>query len=690
MPPSSVRKRDGSVQPYDRARIVDAVDEAAVATGVDDASLGTRVAQRVEAALGDVDVAAVERIQDNVEASLIALGASGVAKAYIVYRSDRADVRRAAGALGVRDDLKLGLDVVKILEARYLRRDESGRVVETPGELFARVAREVAAAERRFGGDEDARRFEARFRDAMCAREFLPNSPTLMNAGTRMGQLAACFVLPVEDSIDGIFGSLGAMAKIHQSGGGTGFSFSRLRPRGDIVSSTGHVASGPVSFMTIFDATTDVIRQGGRRRGANMGVLRCDHPDILEFIRAKADAASFRNFNISVAVTDAFMEAAAAGAEYDLRNPRTGEPAARANARDVMDLIAASAWESGEPGLLFIDAINRANPTPTIGEIETTNPCGEQPLLSYESCVLGSVNLSACVSRSQGRSGIDYEKLAALVALGVRFLDDCIETSRFPLAEIEEATLANRKVGLGIMGFADLLFELETAYDSDEAVALAEDIMSFVNGKAIATSRDLARERGAFPNYERSVWAGRGEPMRNAAVTSVAPTGTLALIADTSSGIEPRFALVGLRSLLAGSKMLRTVPSFERELAATTDDPEPVLAEVARRGSVRGMDGVDERLRRVFCNAHDVAPEWHVRIQAAFQRHTDSAVSKTINLPTHASPANVKEAYRLAHELGCKGITVYRDGSRPDQVLSVPGGAYAAEDRCGPGRDCAT
>ncbi|MHC5057375.1 MAG: adenosylcobalamin-dependent ribonucleoside-diphosphate reductase, partial [Planctomycetota bacterium] len=640
------------------------------------------------------DAATVEEIQDAVERALISLGASDVAKAYILYRSGRADSRRAAGALGVHDDLKLGLDVLRILEARYLRRDEEGRVAETPREFFRRVAHAVAEAELEWGDDGERARIEEEFFSAMAAREFLPNSPALMNAGTRLGQLAACFVLPVEDSIDGIFSTLSAMAKIHQSGGGTGFSFSRLRPKGDVVASTGGVASGPVSFMTIYDSTTDVIRQGGRRRGANMGVLRADHPDIMDFVRAKAEGERLTNFNISVAATDDFLAAAERGEDYDLVSPRTGRPSGRANAGAVMDLVAASAWGTGEPGMIFIDSINRSNPTPRLGAIESTNPCGEQPLLAHEACVLGSVNLEACLARSSDGADaagakIDWEKLARLVGLGVRFLDDCVAASRWPLEEIARATRGNRKVGLGVMGFADVLYELGVAYDSEEGVELGGRMMAFVKEHAHAASRELALRRGPFPNFPESVWAG-GDLMRNAAVTTVAPTGTISLIAGTSSGIEPRFALVALRTLLAGSRMLETAPAFERTMRERGLATEELMAEVARKGSVRGIDTVPEDVRRVFATALDIAPEWHVRMQAAFQAHTDSAVSKTVNLPRDATPADVRRVFMTAHELGCKGITVYRYGSRREQVLSLHGPREVGIDFCGDGRDCGT
>ena len=690
-----VRKRDGSLAPYDRSRIVRAVDEAREAARVDSEGLAERVTARVEETLADRDTPAVEEIQDAVESALISFGEVEVARAYILYRRGRTDSRRATRALGVTDDLKLGLDTVRILEARYLRRDAEGRIAETPRELFRRVAHAAAQAELNWGGEAEAERVaeqvEEEFFAALAAREFLPNSPALMNAGTELGQLAACFVLPVEDSIEGIFGTLGAMAKIHQSGGGTGFSFSRLRPRGDIVASTGGVASGPVSFMGTYDSTTEVVKQGGRRRGANMGVLAVDHPDIMEFVRAKSDGRFLRNFNLSVAVTDRFMEAAARGGEYDLVSPRTRRPAGRANARAVFDLIASHAWESGEPGMLFMDAVNRANPTPALGRMESTNPCGEQPLLPYESCVLGSVNLVACVAREHEDTParVDWPKLARLVRMGVRFLDDCIEVSRYPLARIAEVTRANRKVGLGVMGLADLLYELGVPYDSEGAIELAEELMGRVAEEAHAASRELARARGAFPNYERSVWAERGEPMRNAAVTTIAPTGTLSLLAGVSSGIEPRFALVSLRVLLAGSRMLETSRSFEREVRRRELDAERVLAEVARRGSARGLDLVPEDMQRVFVTALDISPEWHVKMQAAFQRHTDNAVSKTVNLPPDASPDDVKRVFTLAHGLGCKGITVYRYGSRPGQVLSVRGGPLElGPEFCGEGRDC--
>jgi ribonucleoside-diphosphate reductase alpha chain len=537
-------------------------------------------------------------------------------------------------------------NALRILEARYLERDEHGRVRETPGEMFWRVARAVASVESRFGASPDD--VAPAFHGMIASLEFLPNSPTLMNAGRATGQLAACFVLPVEDSMDAIFESLKSAALIQQTGGGTGFSFARLRPRDDLVARTGGKASGPVSFMRVFNAATDAIHQGGVRRGANMAMLRVDHPDVVEFIDVKSDPRELENFNVSVAVTDAFMKAVAADGSYDLINPRTGKVAGSLEARPVWERIVQRAWQSGEPGLVFIDRVNAVNPTPQLGRIEACNPCGEQPLLPYESCNLGSVNLAKFVS---GRS-MDWERLRTTVRLAVRFLDDVIDANKYPLAAIESVTKANRKIGLGVMGFADALVLRGIRYDSDEALAAADEVARFVHEESRKASEELAEKRGAFPAFVGSLWSLRGDrPRRNATVTTVAPTGTISLIAGCSSGIEPLFAVSYVRRALDGATVL-TVTHPEHERAVRE----------------RGPEGAKE----LFRTAGEIAPEWHVKMQAAFQRHVESAVSKTINLPKQATPADVKKAYELAFELGCKGITVYRDGSRDAQVLSVP------------------
>lgn len=558
----------------------------------------------------------------------------------------------------------------RVLEARYLRRDQSRRVIETPEELFHRVARAVAQAELLVGSAREADRWQEAFHRLLASLDFLPNSPTLMNAGTPLGQLSACFVIPVEDTMEGIFGGLLSMALVQRTGGGTGFSFSRLRPRGDVVGSTGGEASGPVSFMRVFDCATENIKQGGRRRGANMGVLRVDHPDILEFVEVKLDGRSLQNFNLSVAVTDGFMEAARSGERYGLVHPASGRVVDRLDARAVFDRIVEAAWRTGDPGLLFLDAINRANPTPALGAIEATNPCGEVPLLAWESCILGSVNLARMV-RGDG-ADLDWARLRDVVHAAVRFLDDVIEVNREPLPEIAAATRGNRKIGLGVMGFAECLILLGVSYDADDAVAWAERIMAFVAAEAWAASRRLAEERGVFPNWARSVYAARGERVRNATRLSVAPTGTISIIAGTSGGIEPLFALAYRRAhTLGGAPLVELNPIFVRYAAEHGLDSGRVLAEIEATGHLRHVAGVPEAARRLFVTATEVSPRQHLRVQAAFQRHADNAVSKTINLPEDAGRDEVADAYREAWRFGLKGVTIYRYGSRARQVLTL-------------------
>ena len=568
--------------------------------------------------------------------------------------------------------LSLSPNAIEVLGKRYLCRDQLGRIAERPEGMLERVAGHVALAEKRYGGDAEL--YRRRFLEIMARLEFLPNSPTLMNAGLPLGQLSACFVLPVEDSLPGIFDALKNMALIHQSGGGTGFSFSRLRPRNDVVGATGGVASGPVSFMRIFDAATEVIKQGGRRRGANMAALRVDHPDILEFIGAKERAGVLENFNISVAATDEFMAKARAGGEIELINPRTGRATGRLGAEAIMERVASAAWRGGDPGMIFIDRINAAHPLP--GLIESTNPCGEQPLLPYESCNLGSINLSRMVKEGE----VDWERLGDLVTLAVRFLDDVIDVNRFPLPEIEQATLQSRKIGLGVMGFAEMLILLDISYRSPQAVSMAEKVMSFISQEARRASAGLGEERGSFPLLEQSrlkSWPA----MRNSTVTTIAPTGTISIIAGTSSGIEPLFALAYVRNVLEGAHLTEVSPLF-RATAEERGIWSPQLqAELARKGSAFGLAGVTEELQELFVTALEIPPEQHVRVQAAFQKYTDNAVSKTVNLVERATVEDVRAVYYLAYDLGCKGVTVFRYGSR-SQVLylgngeTVPGCKY--------------
>jgi ribonucleoside-diphosphate reductase alpha chain len=558
-----------------------------------------------------------------------------------------------------------------ILDHRYLHKDASGRVIETPAQLFRRVARNIAESERRYDAAAPVQSWADRFYALMTGLRFLPNSPTLMNAGRELQQLSACFVLPVADSLESIFDAVKQTALIHQSGGGTGFSFSRLRPKSDRVLTTSGVASGPVSFMRIFNMATEVIKQGGARRGANMGILRVDHPDIEEFIEVKDQPSELTNFNLSVAITDDFMRAVERNATYPLVNPRTGRVVSRPKARTIFDRIAAAAWRTGDPGLIFLDRINRDNPTPELASIEATNPCGEMPLLPYESCNLGSINLSRMTKRTGVRVEVDWPLLAETVHLAVRFLDDVIDQNRFPLQPIADITHANRKIGLGIMGFADLLILLGLPYDSDDGLKLAEQVMRFVHDESIGASQRLGRERGVFPECALSRLEASGQaPRRNATTTSIAPTGTLSILAGCSSGIEPLYAVQYVRTAIDSIQLKEVHPLFVRMAKAAGCWTAAVRRALGRQESIQSIRAIPAELRRLFVTAHDITPDWHIRMQAAFQRHTDNAVSKTINFPSSATVGDVKRAFLLAYREDCKGITVYRSGSRERQVLA--------------------
>lgn len=552
---------------------------------------------------------------------------------------------------------------LQVLRKRILRRDDSGNPIETPDEMFLRVASAVAEAENKYHGEKEVKEVTESFRIVMKALEFLPNSPTLINAGIPGGQLSGCFVLPIEDSIESIYGTLKEMAVIQKTGGGTGFSFSRLRPRDDFISSTRGKSSGPVSFLKVYNFACEENRRGGVRQGANMGVMRFDHPDILDFITAKNDIDSLRTFNLSVGVTDYFMECVKHSSSYPLINPRNGKVERHLNARQVFDAIVMSAWKTGDPGLVFLDAINEHNPTPFIGQIEATNPCGEQPLLPYESCNLGSINVSMFYENGQ----INFQRLDGVVRLAVRFLDDVVEVNSYPIPQIDKITKGNRKIGLGVMGFADLLLLLDIPYDSDEANAVGDKIMTTVSEAAKEQSRELADERGVFPNFYMSIFPSLGIKQRNATLTTIAPTGTISMIAGCSSGIEPLFAICYIRQMFGEEREFSIHPLFERKAALYLNDD--IRDQISRTGSVKGIKDIPESIRRVYVSAHDISPEWHVRTQAAFQRHVDSAVSKTVNLNKEASPEDIAKVYVMAHELRCKGITVFRDGCKGEQVL---------------------
>lgn len=729
---STVIKRNGSEAKFDQERITTAIYKAMLAVkngSMDDAM---KVSDMVVDRIAKKTLKpTVEEIQDAVEDVLMTTSFNGksykdVARAYIIYRERRKSIREEKKRMGVEDDLKLSLNAVKVLESRYLLKDEDGHVYETPREMFQRVAKSVGIVEGfyeykshnkpskgygyqldetqisilkrtyeevsreskpKFQFDElvefvenrsvETSEYIKKFEEEMSSLRFVPNSPTLMNAGTNMGQLSACFVLPVEDSLESIFETLKQTAMIHKSGGGTGFSFSRLRQKDDIVGSTRGVASGPLSFMRIFDTTTDVIKQGGKRRGANMGILRYDHPDILDFITSKdSENTVLKNFNISVALDRNFFEKLDSGDMVDLINPRTRKVEKRVKAQAIWDAIVTQAWKTADPGLIFLDEMNERNPVPHLGEIEATNPCGEQPLMPYESCNLGSINLSKFVDNGN----IDFKKLEETIRLAVRFLDDIVDANKFPVDKIKIMTRTTRKIGLGYMGFADMLAALGIPYNGKDALDAAEKLMKFLNDISHDESSKLAVERGNFPGWEGSYWQKQGIPMRNSTTTTIAPTGTISIIANCSSSIEPFFALAFVRHVLDGQELMETNPFLEAELRRRNLYSDDLIRKIAEKGNLSEID-LPEDLKRVFPTAMEIDPEWHVMMQATFQRYCDSGVSKTINLPAEASISDVERAYRMARDLHCKGITVYRDRSKNEQVLYAGLSAEKKEEK---------
>ncbi|HTX95417.1 MAG TPA: adenosylcobalamin-dependent ribonucleoside-diphosphate reductase [Mycobacterium sp.] len=665
--PASVRRRDGRLVPFKLTRIEVAIARAAREAGHPEPDLPGQLATSVADALvrrPRSGIPTVENIQDLVEAQLVAAGLNDVARAYIVYRQHHAELRAAKEMIGVRDELKLTVAAVTVLGERYLLRDEQGKPVESTGEMMDRVANCVAAAEEGFRRGSSAM-WAQRFSSVLRGLEFLPNSPTLMNAGTELGLLSACFVLPVDDSLRSIFTALAQSAEIHQAGGGTGYTFTHLRPAGDRVASTGGTASGPMSFLRLFDTAAAVISMGGRRRGASMAVLDVSHPDIYDFVSAKADSPGELNqFNLSVGVTDKFLRAVGRDDTHRLVNPRTGKVVAKVPAADLFAAICEAAHRCGDPGLVFLDTINRTNPTPARGRIEATNPCGEVPLLPYESCNLGSINLARMVSGGS----VDWDRLAEVAELAVRFLDDVIDVSRYPIPELEAASKATRKIGLGVMGVAEMLAGLGIPYDSERGVRLVGRIARTINQVAHAASARLAEERGAFPAFSDSRIAG-SVPLRNAQLTSIAPTGTISLIAGTTAGIEPMFAIAYIRAVI-GRRLLEVNPCFDRLARDRGFYHDDLIAGIAQRGGVRQDPHVPADVRAAFPTAAEISPEWHLRMQATVQRHVDAAVSKTVNLPAEATVEDVRAIYLAAWQAKVKGITVYRYGSRAGQVLS--------------------
>jgi ribonucleoside-diphosphate reductase alpha chain len=678
MAEKKIRKRDGSVADFDKEKITSAIFKAAQSVGGSDRKEAERVADMVVKFVGEKFaesyIPTVEEVQDLVEKALIESGHATTAKSYILYRHRKNIEREMKKVMGVTDDLKLPLNSLQVLEKRYLLKDENGKTIETPSQLFRRVAKHLASNEYNYGADDQmVRHYESAFFEVMTNFEFLPNSPTLMNAGTELGQLAACFILPVKDDIEQIFESVKHQAVIHKTGGGTGFCFSYLRPKGDFVKSTAGIASGPISFMSAFDNATNVIKQGGKRRGANMATMHVWHPDVEEFITMKQTPGVMENFNVSVMADDKFMQAVESNGEYELLNPRSGQPIRKINARTLFKMIAYSAWKSAEPGLLFIDEINRKNPTP-VDPIHATNPCGEVPMPDYESCNLGSINLVKFVeldwSKSDWKKKVNWTRLRYVVRTAFQFLDNVIDMNRYPIPQIRDMTLKNRRIGLGVMGFARMLFKMGIRYDSEQGYEVGEYVMKFIEDEARKMSHELGRARGSFPGFKDSPLAEKYDAMRNSTCTSIAPTGTISMIADTSSGIEPVFALSFLKTVRAG-QYYYCDEIFEQVLKVRGLYSQELMQRIMEEGSVQHIEGIPEDIKTVFRVSHDMSPEAHVLMQAAYQKNVDLAVSKTINMPADATVEDVENVYLQAWKTGCKGITIYRDSSRHEQVLHV-------------------
>ncbi len=680
-----IQKRDGRLVPFDPGKTTNAMYKAFVATG----EVGDEIAAKKEAErLTPIAVnlftrtingsqPSVETMQDVVEQTLMAAGHYQTAKAYILYRERQQEVRSAKAVIGVEDDLDLGINQLKVIERRYLRHDENGKAIETPKDLFTRVAKAIAANE-----PKKKEYWQKQFFEMMSRFEFMPAGGYLRAAGAERPMLANCFVLPVEDSMEGIFDSIKWMALIHQKGGGTGFNFSKLRPKGDFISSSAGYSSGPVSFMKVFDGATAQVMQGGFKRGANMGILNIDHPDIFDFITCKTEETDINNFNISVGMTDQFMKAVEKDGEFELKNPRNGEVVQTLSARTLFDQIVTLAWRTGDPGVVFLDQINKFNPLiDTFGPMTATNPCGEQPLHPFDVCNLGSINLSRFVNNEDQEKGnnilsrIVWKRLEEVTRLAVRFLDNGVDVSIYPIKQVEQMAKANRRIGLGIMGWADMLYKLRVAYNSEQAFALAEKVMRFIYSVSHDESEKLAEEKGVFENWKGSTHEKKGIKHRNVALTTIAPTGTISMVADCSSGIEPIYALSYVKNVVDEAGLTYVNPLFEKALEESVEDEikrQEILEEVAQTGSCQHVEGVPENIKQVFVTAHDIAWDEHVQMQAAFQKYADNAVSKTINFPNLATIEEISQAYLLAWKLGCKGVTIYRDGSKAVQILQSP------------------
>ena len=674
---SKIKKRDERLVDYDRSKIAEAIFKSAKSIGGENTKLSQELAKSVEELVfaAGYKIPEVEFIQDMVEKVLIEKGHVKTAKAYIIHRYKHKQMREEKHAvLGTLTSKKLTINALTVLKERYLIKDDVGKVIESPDEMFTRVAKNISKADKLYDKKADLKKTQKEFYEIMANLDFLPNSPTLMNAGTSIQQLAACFVLPIEDSMEGIFESLKNAALIHKSGGGTGFSFSRLRSKSARVKSTQGVASGPVSFLTVYNAATEVIKQGGKRRGANMGVLRIDHPDILEFINCKEKDDTITNFNLSVGITEEFMHAVEKEEDYDLIDPNSKKVITIMNAGTVFNLLVSAAWRNGDPGIIFLDRMNKDNPTPAVGKIESTNPCGEQPLLPYESCNLGSINLSHFIKNGK----VEWERLKQVINITVHFLDNVIDMNKYPLKKIDQVVKSNRKIGLGVMGWADMLNQMGLSYNSEEGVKLGRKIMKFVKDCSDEASCKLAKERGTFPNWPESIYnekskyfKGKHMEIRNATRTTLAPTGTISMIADCSGGIEPLFALSYVKRVMDGKELFYMDKYFKKDLKNAGIYSEDLMKKIINQGSIQHIEGIPEELKQTYVVAHDISPEYHLKMQAGFQKYTDNAVSKTVNFPHSATMEDVEEVYMQAFKLGCKGVTIYRDGSKNEQVLNL-------------------